>query len=293
MIFFNSQKRKVDRFIKDFLYEENDKVFDQMKKELLQMGEIVVEPLIKAISRETDISLPMKPIIELLGKLKDERVIKTIINLYEKGGFTDGSLNYTVATALANIGHPTIDFLINLLYDNDENTRCMAAKTLGKIGNSRPMPELTSILKNDKSWKVKFSVVEALENIGLAALDSLIHTLNDKDATVRQLSVSALGGIADKRAIEPLISLLQDLNPEVQKRAKKALEKICEIHHLDYQTLFQQAKPSTIKEATEGKIPSPSEDIIRYIKKLKELLDMRAITQEEFERKKKQLLDRI
>jgi HEAT repeat protein len=157
MMFFNEEKKKADKLIGDLLFEKNNRIFNQAKDELLKMGNIVIDPLIKAISLKTDFEITKKPIIELLGKLQDERVINTIIYLYKKVDSNGENLNLTISNAFTDIGKPAIESLINLLYDNDENIKCMAAAALGKIGDKRPVGELTSVLENDKSLQVKFS----------------------------------------------------------------------------------------------------------------------------------------
>ena len=57
MMFFNGEKKRVDKLIEDLLFEKNNRIFNQAKDELLKMGKIVVAPLIEAISFKTGLKL--------------------------------------------------------------------------------------------------------------------------------------------------------------------------------------------------------------------------------------------
>jgi HEAT repeat protein len=56
------------------------------------------------------------------------------------------------------------------------------------------------------------------------ALDKLIENLEDEDADVRRAAAQALGKIGDVRAVEPLITALE--NEYVRDAAKEALRKL-------------------------------------------------------------------
>ncbi|MFZ3149770.1 MAG: HEAT repeat domain-containing protein, partial [Methanothrix sp.] len=63
------------------------------------------------------------------------------------------------------------------------------------------------------------------------AIDPLISKLDDSDAYVRQAAVSALGTIKNERAIDPLISKLDDSDADVRQAAASAL---CAIKKNEY-----------------------------------------------------------
>ncbi|MDD4446537.1 MAG: HEAT repeat domain-containing protein, partial [Methanothrix sp.] len=58
------------------------------------------------------------------------------------------------------------------------------------------------------------------------AIDPLISKLDDSDAYVRQAAASALGTIKNERAIDPLILKLDDSDADVRQAAASALSAI-------------------------------------------------------------------
>jgi len=52
MIFFNNEKKKADRLIKDFFNAENFDKAIEIQEQLIQMGKIIVEPLLDAVSQK-------------------------------------------------------------------------------------------------------------------------------------------------------------------------------------------------------------------------------------------------
>ena len=97
--------------------------------------------------------------------------------------------------ALARMGKPAVEPLIQSLKNKDRSTRFSAAVALGKIGDPRAIEPLTRALR-DEAWNVRIAVA------------------------------AALGEIGDERAVEPLTQVLNDDNEDVQIGAKRALEKI-------------------------------------------------------------------
>ena len=81
MMFFNGEKKRVDKLIEDLLFEKNNRIFNQAKDELLKMGKIVVAPLIEAISFKTGLKLNKKPIIESKG-IRFNGLRNYIFNVY-------------------------------------------------------------------------------------------------------------------------------------------------------------------------------------------------------------------
>lgn len=99
-------------------------------------------------------------------------------------------------TKLADNGDEyAIKILLKLIDDNDDYTRCIAAKGLGKINHP-------------------------------ASVSALIKSLKDKSAAVRKQSALALGRIVDIKSKPFLFNALNDADRSVRKAAKKSLSKI-------------------------------------------------------------------
>ena len=200
----------------------------------------------------------------------------------------------TINEVLVDFGSQAITPLTNLLFDADIGIRKESVRALGKIRDTKAISALAQTLCNDTSKDIKYYASEALAKIGFPAVNTLFQVIQDKNPTVRRLAVGALGEIGDQRALQPLTRVLQDTDIDVRIRAHDAIEKICKTHNLNPQQFIQQSQSQNkgiaeIKNNHSSRVNDP----VQRLKKVKELFDMGAITKEEFERKKKQLLDSI
>jgi HEAT repeat protein len=66
---------------------------------------------------------------------------------------------------LEKIGKPAVEPLIAALKDQDVTVRSKAVEALGKIGDSRALPELGRVEKEDKEVLVREAAKKALEKI--------------------------------------------------------------------------------------------------------------------------------
>ncbi len=101
-----------------------------------------------------------------------------------------------------------------------------AAKTLGKIRDSRVVKPLIDALKY-KDWEVRWGATLALGEIrDRRAVLPLITILRDKDPEVRWGAADALGKIGDSRAVKPLLSAMKEEDWMSQLGPSLALDKI-------------------------------------------------------------------
>jgi len=96
--------------------------------------------------------------------------------------------------ALAALGEPSIEKLIETLRDKDENVRKRAVRALGKIK-------------------------------GNGAIDPLIAMVGDKDWETRLLAAAALESIGDERGRDAIKPLLKDPDMVVKMRVERILAK--------------------------------------------------------------------
>ncbi|MDO8535731.1 MAG: aldo/keto reductase, partial [Candidatus Omnitrophota bacterium] len=130
--------------------------------------------------------------------------------------------------ALAKMGAPAVEPLINALSDIYPHARSSAAQALGKIGDIRAVEPIISAL-DDNYPNVRSSAAQALGKIGdIRAVEPIIKVLGDSSLHVRYAAAAALGDIGDIRAIEPLIKALSDNASNVRYYATEALVKIGE-----------------------------------------------------------------
>jgi HEAT repeat protein len=202
---------------------------------LVRIGEPAVEPLIRVLRDRNLVqggAPPIDPLVqyrnnklccivaEVLGQTGDPRAIEPLMKLFE-GKWAE--LHWCAATALAKIGEPAFERVLELLKEEDGVLRSCAAQTLRWMGNKRAVGPLIEALK-DKEGYVRSDAALALGEIGdKRAIEPLIENLKDENWNVRESAAVALGDIRDKRAIMPLISILTDEDVEVREAAVLAL----------------------------------------------------------------------
>jgi len=150
-----------------------------------QVGSPAVDTLLKLL-RDWEVR---KYAIAALGKIRDERVLDPLILQLRNDEFKDDAID-----ALAALGEPSIEKLIETLRDKDENVRKRAVRALGKIK-------------------------------GNGAIDPLIAMVGDKDWETRLLAAAALESIGDERGRDAIKPLLKDPDMVVKMRVERILAK--------------------------------------------------------------------
>ena len=150
-----------------------------------QVGSPAVDTLLKLL-RDWEVR---KYAIAALGKIRDERVLDPLILQLRNDEFKDDAID-----ALAALGEPSVEKLIETLRDKDENVRKRAVRALGKIK-------------------------------GNGAIEPLIEMVGDKDWETRLLAAAALESIGDERGREAIKPLLKDPDMVVKMRVERILAK--------------------------------------------------------------------
>jgi len=138
-------------------------------------------------------------------------------------------VEWSVARALGNIGDPrAVEALIAALARNEqwEALQGAVAEACEKMGDTR-VALVATLEKNDGLETLRvMAVAEALRRIrDTRAIEPLVSALQDKEGSVRQAAAGALGEIRDVQAVEPLSRVLNDTHTEstVRQAAAKAL----------------------------------------------------------------------
>ena len=169
-----------------------------------------------------------RPVVRLLKARGD---IKGLIDaLYY---FRDDGVRSRAAEALGELkASEAVPQLIRALVDPAPSIRESAAKALGMIGDARATGHLIRALGDE--WEVHRAAVKALEGIGTPAVEALLRNLEFLK-TIRPVYprngvmggvIEALGGIGDRRAVEPLMEALKDESSLVREKAAAALGRI-------------------------------------------------------------------
>lgn len=113
---------------------------------------------------------------------------------------------YSAILELGRLGDESaIDLLISTLARKDGVARS-AARELGKLRHERAIPALVTLLE---CAEVNRAATEALLAFGPKAVGPLLESLKAGSGDARRLAAEALGELRDKRAVEPLIEVMQ------------------------------------------------------------------------------------
>lgn len=130
------------------------------------------------------------------------------------------------AFALGRLGDlRAVGPLVSALEDHSDEVRCRAAVGLGLIG-SLSVLRSTAEAEEPEDATIRWAAIQALGNLGRPAVDCLAKALKHGPKRERARVVVALGETRDMTAVGPLAEVLNDEDPEVQARAREALEKI-------------------------------------------------------------------
>jgi HEAT repeat protein len=198
-------------------------------------------------------------VAEVFGISRDKSAISALLDALKGEYFTVRS---RAALALGNIGDVRgIPFLLPLLKDKEDEVRSAAcaavarfcdpstfddittvllddpiievrqsaARALGGTKHAAALPYLMEALRDSSWWfereQAAADLLDAIKNMGTAAIEPLIEALGDREGTVRRYAAALLGEMGDIRAIEELGMALYDLHTEVGRIAAEALAK--------------------------------------------------------------------
>jgi HEAT repeat protein len=130
-----------------------------------ELGDLrAVDPLIDLLQHPSpDVQMASA---QALGELGDPRAAEPLVQLFRERNQAAAQLNFEfLIDALAKIGPPIVEPLIEALQDRDAETRAGAARILGRIRDIRAVPELTRLAREDNSFYVRQTAEEALAKI--------------------------------------------------------------------------------------------------------------------------------
>jgi len=147
--------------------------------------------------------------------------------------------------SLGRIGDSRAVEPISTVLRNDPNgpTRAAAAVALGRLRDPDGAPALRSALDDEADYTRKW----AIRSIGYLrdreSVERLIEFLADSDAFTRQTAARALGDIGDQRATLTLIELLEDPENRVKRTAAESLAKLGDSRALEpVRMAYEQAR---------------------------------------------------
>lgn len=157
---------------------------------------------------DSELSVRLR-VIWALGEMKNAKALQPLAEILENGKTTQEQRK--AAEALATIGDPKAlePLTVALQFSGDEGIKRSAAEALGKLGDTGAVEILLHTLRHEPQPAVRASAARALESLADAsATDDLIAALEDSSDDVQLRATLALGAIGDKRAVEPLKTLI-------------------------------------------------------------------------------------
>jgi HEAT repeat protein len=253
---------EIQRQIRNHLNALDSRDWEDHIKELVQIGQPAVKPLIDLLNQNTgypsaracqalaEIGTPeaiqslmavlrneryqyqvKNYAVSALGKVPSEEVISLLIDVLQNDD--QWGIRLRAAVTLEEIGSPrTADALIAASRDENEHIRGFALQALTRIAPEKAGSVLIKAL-SDESWETWSRAYQSLVDMGDPAVDPLIEALTSESAHVRRVSVRALGRIKTDRAVAPLIEMLKEEDWMIRNDASVALVRINSVKAVD------------------------------------------------------------
>lgn len=149
-----------------------------------------------------------------LGRIGEARAVPALMPLLQD---TVKAVREEAAGALAKLGPTAVPVLIEALTHQEWLVRLHAVEALGKTRSPDAVEPLLHLLFNDRDSSLREDAVRALGEIGDArAVEFLLMVL--KEPGLRPLAADALGRIGDQRAVPALVAVLQGVEPPEHSR---------------------------------------------------------------------------
>jgi HEAT repeat protein len=245
------------------------------------MGEIAVIPILALLQdddarmRESAVNLlgnigderAIEPLIEVLNdpvwdvrwaachmlpRFEDKRVVEPLIDMLND---PQAEVREMAVSALAAFEDPrAVEPLMAVLQDENEKVRVGAARALGELGYVAPSVEeeqvrvLLEAVRNTQSYdrETMRTLEQNIVKLGFPAVIPLIAALQDEKRKVRSFAAKALGYMGDTRAVEPLITILQN-DWEVRSSAALALGSLKDMRAAEVLIAALQDKNSEVR----------------------------------------------
>ncbi|MCP4398357.1 MAG: CHAT domain-containing protein [bacterium] len=201
-------------------FKLDDATLDFVKVVLEEMG---ANNILEALRRKAKAQNPEMRwrAVWALGEIGAKTVIPTLIQALED---ENSGVRATAANALQGFRQSAVVAALRerLQHDPAADVRASAASALGASGDRTVQSLLREVLTHESEPSVCAEIVRAF--VRLSDIDTLLQSLQDSDARIRQESVAALGTIGDRAFASDLLEVLQtDEYPEVRQAAAAAL----------------------------------------------------------------------
>ncbi len=208
-------------FLLPYLTHQKNRLRWQAADKLGKIGDSrAVNPLINTLRDEN--WLVRLHAVKALGRIGSPNAIEPIISIMNDECIYVRRAIMRVLGKEPFVKDPRVtEILLHALSDADRCVRAWSVWSLSYIGSSnvvRAIADAVSDPDNNVSWRA----IDALQQIGIPAINVLIQLLESSNGEVRYRSVKALGKIGDVRALDAIKGVLDDPDVKVRWRAKLA-----------------------------------------------------------------------
>ena len=167
--------------------------------------------------------LPLEKKNQRLIKLKEAQLRQVLAIALQVLKYGDFQQRWEISRFFRKLGKPAITPLIKILHDEEADVefRWFVVRILGDFSQPEVVIALVKLLQKTEDEDLAVVAAQALGNIGDSAIEALAQLLTDTE--LRLLAASALAYMRRPQVVEPLLSVVDDPNPEVRAVAIEAL----------------------------------------------------------------------
>ena len=194
---------------------ENTKTIEQGIKAAQQQNWLLVTRYLQQLTLNSK-----KPPSIKLAPITWEKGFKLALSVLFHGDFQQ---RWEIAKIIPRLGTQVIHPLIAILEDEevDLEVRWFISRILGEFNEPVIVIALVKLLQQTEQEELALVAAQTLANIGTSAIDALSKLLVEEE--YRLLSVQALAHIRSVETINPLLTVVQDSQPEIRAIAIETL----------------------------------------------------------------------
>lgn len=148
-----------------------------------------------------------------------EQILALSLQVLSQGDFEE---QWAIAKIIPKLGEIAIQPLLDIINDSDIDLddRWFVARILGEFKQPQIAIALVAVLKREEDLDLRTMLTSTLAQIGTPAIAALTDLL---DTPHRYQGISALAQIRHSKTIEPLLSVVDDGNPQLRAIVIEAL----------------------------------------------------------------------
>ncbi len=215
-----------------------------------------VQFLVNALKDESEYS--RRAAVEVLNEIGDEDSVKDLLDAIKDD---DWWVRSRAGDALAEIGGPkVVDSVVSLIGHEDEEIRRTAIEILNATKSDRAEDHLIKAT-DDSDWWVRERAVDALSKIGSTKAVPKLESMLGQNPKTDNVIIRALGKLGNHNHITKLLPMLQRPEREVQIEAIKAISHLTN----DSQADTVRKLLNKIKQSDEATIINAADKALKEI----------------------------